>query len=111
MATELESLKLLVSPTNLSDEELTQYLEIATDKILNRLYPFGRPEGVEDIPTRYRSNKLNIACYLANKRGAEGETSHSENGVARTYSSADVPAELLDDIIPLAKIGDGYAVS
>ena len=38
------------------------------------------------------------------KIGAEGETSHVENGVTRIYGSdGDYPKNLLGQIIPLAK--------
>ena len=38
------------------------------------------------------------------KIGAEGELSHSENGVSRTYTSAnDYPKDLLQQIVPLVK--------
>ena len=38
------------------------------------------------------------------KIGAEGQTSHSENGVLRNYGSAiDYPRELLRQIVPLIK--------
>lgn len=38
------------------------------------------------------------------KIGAEGQTSHSENGIQRTYgSSMDYPKELVQQIIPLIK--------
>lgn len=38
------------------------------------------------------------------KIGAEGQTSHSENGIQRTYgSSMDYPKELIQQIIPLIK--------
>lgn len=44
-------------------------------------------------------------CVAAiSKIGAEGQTSHSENGVQRTYgSSMDYPKELVQQIIPLIK--------
>lgn len=38
------------------------------------------------------------------KIGAEGQTSHSENGIQRIYgSSMDYPKELIQQIIPLIK--------
>lgn len=38
------------------------------------------------------------------KIGAEGQTSHSENGIQRVYgSSMDYPKELIQQIIPLIK--------
>lgn len=39
------------------------------------------------------------------KMGAEGETSHSENGVSRSYGTDnDYPKDLLSQIIPLIKM-------
>jgi hypothetical protein len=40
---------------------------------------------------------------MYNKLGVEGQTSHSENGVSRSYSSASVSEELLREITP--KVG------
>lgn len=38
------------------------------------------------------------------KAGAEGETTHTENGITRQYGSGDkYPKAMLSDIIPLAK--------
>jgi len=44
--------------------------------------------------------QLEIATYLLNKRGAEGQTAHSENGISRSYESADVPSSMLNQIVP-----------
>ena len=81
-----------------SDDVLLTYLTIAGRKIINRAYPFD-PD-VDIVPKRYGILQCEIACYLLNKRGAEGETSHSENGISRTYGSADVPESMLSDIVP-----------
>lgn len=81
-----------------SDETLTYYLKIAGQKILNRAYPYD--DTVEEVPRRYGVIQCEIAAYLLNKRGAEGEVSHSENGISRTYENADVPESMLRDVIP-----------
>ena len=81
-----------------SDEILTQYLTIAGQKILNRAYPYD--DTVEEVPRRYGVLQCEIAAYLLNKRGAEGEVSHSENGISRTYENASVPESMLRDVIP-----------
>lgn len=80
-----------------SDDVLLTYLTIAGRKILNRAYPY---EDVEEVPKKYEVLQCEIAAYLLNKRGAEGETSHSENGISRVYESADVPESLMSNIIP-----------
>ena len=82
---------------NWSDDVLISYLKIAGDKIIKRAYPYD--DTVEEVPRRHSVLQCEIAQYLLNKRGAEGETSHSENGVSRTYENADVPESLMSEVI------------
>ena len=50
---------------------------------------------------QYENLIMKMALYSLTKMGAEGETSHSENGISRTYSGGgDYPNELLNQIIP-----------
>ena len=96
----LSMLRVMVGQPNegdWSDDVLTSYLAIAGRKIINRAYPY--EDTVEDVPRRYGYLQCDIAAYLLNKRGAEGETAHSENGISRTYESADVPESMLSEII------------
>ena len=81
-----------------SDDILKSYLALAGQKIINRAYPYDNT--ITEVPTRYGVLQCEIAAYLLNKRGAEGEISHSENGISRTYESADVPESMLSDVIP-----------
>jgi hypothetical protein len=81
-----------------SDDVLKSYLSIAGQKILNRAYPYD--DTVTEVPRRYGVLQCEIATYLLNKRGAEGEISHSENGINRTYENADVPDSMLSGVIP-----------
>lgn len=76
------------------------YLDLAGDKILNRMYPFLTDYTGLEVPDRYAMIQLNISVYLLNKRGAEGEIQHIENGIHRNYGSADVPDNMLKDIVP-----------
>ena len=80
-----------------SDAVLNAYLAIAGRKIINRAYPYD--ETITEVPARYGYLQCEIATYLLNKRGAEGEVSHSENGISRTYEKADVPDSMLSDVI------------
>ena len=81
-----------------TDEILLTYLNISGQKIIGRAYPYD--DTVESVPKRYEMLQCEIAAYLLNKRGAEGETSHSENGISRSYETADVPKSMLDIITP-----------
>lgn len=98
--TQLERLKKRITE-NVPDEELEDILESAKAVILSRRFPFGAI--LPDVEERYKDLQIRIAVEMFNKRGAEGETSHSENGVSRTYSSASVSEELLREITP--KVG------
>ena len=81
-----------------SDDILESYLLIAGQKIINRAYPYDAT--ITEVPRRYSYLQCEIATYLLNKRGAEGEVSHNENGINRTYGNADVPDSMLVDVIP-----------
>ena len=79
---------------------LSAYLEMAGQKILNRMYPFKESYDGLTVPDRYAMIQVNIAVYLLNKRGAEGEIQHIENGIHRNYGSSDVPDAMLKDVVP-----------
>ena len=100
--TVLERLKAQIGDNSVSDELLLTYLEDAKGIILNKRYPFGYPEGTEVEP-KYETVQVKIALELFSKRGAEGEVSHSENGISRGYESASVSPSLLNMVLP--KVG------
>ena len=87
---------------NTEDQVLLALFQIAGAKILERAYPFGT--SLVDVPERWEMKQVEIVVYMFNKRGAEGQTSHSESGVSRTYGSADVPEELLRGIAPYVRL-------
>lgn len=82
-----------------NDHLLSAYLSLAASKVLVRAYPFGADGAT--VPPQYAMTQVQIAAYLLNKRGAEGQTSHSENGISRGYEDGDVPATLLREIVPM----------
>lgn len=95
-----EILKLYL-PT-VTETEALILLETAKSAINARRYPFG--EVPEELEKRYENLQIRIAVELYNKQGAEGEVSHSENGISRTYSAAWISEELLSEVTPKAGI-------
>ena len=95
---EMKSQLLLITGEQ-DDDILSAYLDIAGAKILERVYPYKHDETLE-VPAKYQSTQLEIAAYLLNKRGAEGETAHNENGINRSYEAASVPPSMLKHVIP-----------
>lgn len=82
---------------------LSAYLLIAKEKLLSHIYPYSYEDDME-VPHKYDGLHVEIAAYFINKRGAEGEVSHAENGVSRTYADADIPANMLRRIVPMASV-------
>lgn len=104
--TESEKLATLKVLLNIADETtddmLTVYLSVAASKVLLRAYPYDKTQ--TDVPEQYALAQCQIAAYLYNKQGAEGESYHSENGINRSYENADVPKSLLSSIVPCAGV-------
>ena len=99
--TQLERLKIRITES-INDIELEDILESAKAVILSRRFPFKDPP--EELENRYKDLQIRIAVEMIAKRGAEGEVSHSENGISRSYSSASVSEELLREITPKAGV-------
>ena len=99
----VEMLRTLLEEHDTPNAVLKVYLELAAHKILNRMYPYKEDYTGLEVPDRYVMIQLNIAVYMLNKRGAEGEIQHIENGIHRNYGSADIPDALLKDVYPYAQ--------
>ena len=105
----LEMLRLMQGSSNEGDDILLAYLQIAGSKIVERAFPYGQYELGENgdevqvftVPDRYAILQVEIANYMLNKRGAEGQISHSESGVSRGYGSDDLPLNLISQVVPM----------
>ena len=98
-----EKIEMLKAITGETDESILEvYLNIAGDVILRRLYPYGTE--ITQVPSPYQVRQVEIAAYLLNKRGAEGEINHMENGMSRTYGDSYVPPSYLRGIVPFAGV-------
>lgn len=100
--TDEEKLTMLKSMTEETDNDvLYTYLTLAKGVVLSRAYPYTEED---KVPEKYDTVHVEIAAYMLNKRGAEGETAHSENGVSRSYEDGDIPPTLLRRILPMAGV-------
>ena len=87
LAEKISATKALVG-TETSDELLTVLLKKAESSIQNRMYPFGYNGEVPfEVPSQYEYLQCELASRYFLRRGAEGEVSHSENGISRAYDS------------------------
>ena len=85
-----------LAPDTDTNEVLDNVLADAEALILNRMYPFGCPDETV-VPARYERLQIQLAVELYSKRGAEGQTSHSENGISRTWGES---SPLLNRVLP-----------
>lgn len=101
-----DKLKQVIALTGASGEDdvLTAYLAAAKGLILNVRNPFSDDPESEDWETRFDSLQCEIAADMYFRRGAEGETTHDENGVKRTWASAGVSTHLTQRITPRGKV-------
>ena len=95
-AEKINTLSIRISPDVASDEVLNDTLATAGVLILNKMYPFGYPDGTV-VPPRYEQLQIQLAVELYSKRGAEGQTSHSENGINRSWPEKN---RILAQIVP-----------
>lgn len=102
MIEELALLKTLLTPDyvaqhNLSDEFLTLYLNLASNSIT-------KWKGSENYDKDdYVFERVKIANLNILKIGAEGQSSHEENGIVRVYSDPVIEMEVLKTIPTIIK--------
>lgn len=103
--TQLDKLKSRLDSPLPDDGTLNNLLETALFAIVSRRYPFGGHvsdpvTGLPIIESRFAAHQINIAVFLCNKIGMEGQTGHSENGIDRRYGDSDIPISLFRGIVP-----------
>lgn len=90
----------LVGDAEITSAEIGVYLDLAKNKMLTRLSPFGE---LEDLPHKYDVLQCEYAVRLFSRKGGEGEISHNENGINRSYASAN-DEDILSQLIPFGKV-------
>lgn len=84
-------LKLGVSPEDLTNDGTFQvYLDDAEQDILELTH-------FTEIPNNLLGAQVDLAIIYYNKQGIEGQISHSEGGVSRTYET-DIPKDIMRKI-------------
>jgi hypothetical protein len=93
---QLTTFKALLGAPTIDDEVLEFYLDNAKDIICDI-------RNTDYVESQYLTTQIKIAIELFNKRGAEGQVGHSENGISRTYESSDLSPSTLRMITPRVK--------
>lgn len=93
---------LVESDPGATENVVTVYLNLASNAMLERLYPYDSNR--DDIPSRYDTIQCELAARYFLRRGGQGELNHEENGINRQWESVD-DADILNRLTPFAKVG------
>lgn len=87
------------------DELLTIYLTVAGKEIVSWRYSYApEQEDEREVPGEYDMTQVFAVIAGHSQGGAENQTSHSENGISRTFKYEDMIAYIRSHVIPYAKI-------
>lgn len=92
-----------VNDSSVTETIIKAYIADAKDAVLKRLYPFKKD--ATTVPSHLDVTVCKLAVRYILRRGGEGELSHSENGVSRSYGSVD-DSDILGTIVPYVKLGE-----
>lgn len=102
----LTTVKSLLGITgNTEDALLTTYLSLASAEILSALYAVnGNVPSGATMPPKYETTQIMAVVEGYSQRGAEGETTHDENGINRTFRNADMTEYIRRSVTPYVKV-------
>ena len=95
---------LVESDAEATDEVVAVYLQLACSAMIERLFPYDPEKSAEDLPERYDTIQCELAARYFLRRGGQGELSHEENGINRSFASVD-DDDILKRLTPYAKVG------
>ncbi len=104
--TEFERLKTRIPEA--TEADLLDILESAKDAILSRCFTNVEQASEEEkanMLERHKEKVVDAAVIIFNMRGVEGQISHSENGVSRSWEDCAGMKSILSRIVP-----KGYVV-
>lgn len=86
-----------------SNEDLYDEIEAAIEAVNDRRHFI--PTDTKLFEDKYKEIVVRLCICSIAKMGAEGQISHSENGISRIYSGAsEMPNDILGEIVPLGRI-------
>ena len=75
--------------------EQTVLIELAADNAEYTIRDIRQQDDTEDIEPKYTALAIEMGVYLYEKRGVDGVSSFSENGISRVYERGTFPNSML----------------
>lgn len=90
-----------------SDETLKTYISVAGQEILNWKYHLigGVPDSAVSVPKLEEMKQIYAVIAGYTHAGAEGQSSHSENGIVRDFKYGDMLQYIHDNVLPYVRVG------
>lgn len=85
------------------DDRLSVYLDAAKREILAWRYSYAKTMP-DEVPPAYEMTQIHAVVAGYSISGAENQTTHTENGVSRTFRYADMLAYIRAHVIPICKV-------
>lgn len=91
------------SDMTISDDVVNTFFQLSKNAILLKRFPYLQDVSEKELPSIYDSLCVRLAVYMFNKQGAEGEVSHTENGVSIKWENGDLPESMMSEVIPMSE--------
>lgn len=91
------------SDMTISDDVVNTFFQLSKNAILLKRFPYLQDVSEKELPSIYDSLCVRLAVYMFNKQGAEGEISHTENGVSIKWENGDLPESMMSEVIPMSE--------
>lgn len=102
--TDLSKFTMVKAMTDESDEvTISAFLDMAGEALYHHVDPYKTREKA-DVLDEYGGVQVRIAAAWLNKRGADGQVSHSENGISRSWETGDIPPSILSEITTICGV-------
>ena len=89
--------------SNIPQEDIYDEIENAIEAVNDRRHFISNDQLL--FEKKYKGIVVRLAICAFAKMGAEGQLSHSENKISRTYAGAsEYPNDILQEIVPLGRI-------
>lgn len=104
-----EKLEMIQSIMGIPDSESSEierigvYLTAAEKEILNWRYSLAGKKP-DEIPEEYEMTQVWAVIYGYSQSGAEGQSTHSENGIARTFNYSDMISYIHRNVRPMVGV-------
>ena len=90
-----------------SDTTLNTYITLAANEILAWKYHLvgGIPKDVTEVPSLDEGAQIYAVVAGYTHAGSEGEVSHHENGITRTFAYTDMIGYIRNHVLPYVRVG------